>query len=229
MYCGNWHRGQRHGVGIYTSRTSNDTYGCVNFTGTWRRGVRVGPFQLSFGSEDKSTTLHGTWDNLYPQGPSVFSFDNRFLLMGYFQTPGCEAWMSLQAKKDTQVQESFMEENTELEETETKKQDIWWNEPSIWYAQEMCTYNASLLPQEPVPLPLSDSDISVCSLSTAKTQISIEKPFPSVAEAETEIGAEEDLECGLCECSSSGVESSSQICPPYGNPCAIEISDKKTC
>ncbi|XP_065358115.1 radial spoke head 1 homolog [Calliphora vicina] len=231
-YCGSWYRGQRHGVGIYTSKTlsSNNIYGTVSFTGTWRQGVRVGPFQLNFGSEDKSATLHGTWDNLYPQGPCVFSFNNRYLLMGYFQTPGREAWLALQAKNERSEQANdFMEENTALEETNNNEQDIWSDESSLWYAQDMCAYDMSLLPQEPVPLPISDSDISVCSLSTEATERSIEKPLTYVGEGEGEAVEEGDMECVACECSSSGVESSSQVCAPSGNPCAIEICPQKNC
>ncbi|XP_023305889.2 flagellar radial spoke protein 1 [Lucilia cuprina] len=232
-YCGSWYRGQRHGVGIYTSKSlsSNAFYGAVSFTGTWRQGVRVGPFQLNFGSEDKYTTLHGTWDNLYPQGPCVFSFNNRYLLMGYFQTPGREAWLALQARKNRTSQlNDFMEETVAVEESDNNELDIWQYEPSIWCAQDMCAYDMSLLPQEPVPLPISDSDISVCSLSTEATEISIEKPFIYKGEEDEEIATEEgNLECGPCECSSSGVESYSQVCPSYGNPCAIEITPQKNC
>lgn len=193
--------------------------------------MRVGPFQLNFGNEDKSTTLHGTWDNLYPQGPCVFSFDQQYLLNGYFQTPGRESWLALQAKKTRKPQEDdFMEESNVVEEMDNNEQDIWSDEPSLWYAQDMNSYDISLLPQEPVPLPISDSDISICSLSTAATEITVGKPFSHMGEGEVEGEENEgELECLPCECSSSGVESSSQICTPYSQPCGIEISSQKPC
>ncbi|KAM7352873.1 radial spoke head protein 1 [Cochliomyia hominivorax] len=223
IYCGSWYRGQRHGVGIYTA-VQNNSGNNLSFTGTWRQGVRVGPFQLSFGNEDKTTTLHGTWDNLYPQGPSVFSFDQRYLLMGYFQIPGQKA---MQSKKVHE--QDFMEENIDVEEDENNEDNIWLNEPPLWYAQDMCAYDISLLPQEPVPLPLSDSEISVCSLSTAATVVSTEKSIPYVGEGENEIEEEAEMECIPCECSSSGIESSSHVCSPHDHPCAIEISAQNTC
>lgn len=231
-YCGGWYRGQRHGVGVYTNKklSSNAVCGPVSFIGTWRNGIRVGPFQLNFGTEDKLTTLHGTWDNLYPQGPALFNFHNEHLLMGYFQTSGREAWSTLQANKKFQAQGSdFLEEFVNLEETRSK-QKMWSDEPPLWYAQDMSVYKTSLLPQEPVPVPISDSELSVCSLSTTASEVSKEKTTSYVGESELQMKEEADMECIPCKClSSSGIESSSQICPPAGEPCAIEISPTNNC
>lgn len=150
--------------------------------------------------------------------------------MGYFQTPGRGAWLALQAKKKAQAQNNdFMEECINIEESESE-QDIWSDEPPLWYAQDMSVYKTSLLPQEPVPLPISDSELSVCSLSTAASEVSKEKPISYVGEGEAEGGEEGEMECEQCEClSSSGIESASRICPPGGDPCAIEISTANNC
>lgn len=206
---------------------ANPSCGSLSFKGTWRKGVRVGPFQLTYGNEEKCTTLHGNWDNLYPQGPAVFSFDNRYLLMGYFQTPGREAWLTLKSNKKYNIDDNEgMEEN--LDETHDKSQDVWADEPSLWFAQDICNYEYGLLPQEPVPLPLSDSEVSVCSLSTIPTELAVEKEIVCAGEGEEEGGEMECIPCE-CECLSSDVESTSQLCPTHGDPCAIEIKDQKCC
>ncbi|KAL9927871.1 radial spoke head protein 1 [Glossina fuscipes fuscipes] len=222
-YCGSWYRGQRHGVGVYTRGLllASPDCGPLQFKGTWRNGVRVGPFTFTFGIEEKSTSLHGIWDNLFPQGPAVFSFDNYYLLMGYFQSPG----RAMQANRKVGVEADDMEEN-EQEEND-REQDVWIDEPSLWYAQDICLYDYSLLPQEPVPLPLSDSEISVCSLVTASSEVGIEKSISYVPEGE---GEEFEQEEGICEheYSLTECESSSQICP-VKDPCAIEITNQMKC
>ncbi|XP_013111103.2 radial spoke head 1 homolog [Stomoxys calcitrans] len=215
-YCGSWYHGLRHGIGIYTmnNASSGPSCGVANFKGTWRQGVRVGPFQLSFGHEYKCTTLHGTWDNKYPQGPAVFSFDERLLLMGYFQ--------SASRAKSSALEETVDEENSR------ETLDLWSNgEPSMWYAQKMCRYDYALLPQEPVPLPVSDSDISVCSLTRTTSELTMVKEPICAVEGEEEATAL--LECLECECenSISEVASSTEICvPARGDQCAIEISNQ---
>ncbi|XP_073822401.1 radial spoke head protein 1 [Musca autumnalis] len=228
IYCGSWYRGLRHGIGIYTmSQTSVDS-ACtpLRFKGTWRQGVRVGPFQLTYGNDEKCITLHGTWDNKYPQGPAVFSFDNRYLLMGYFQTPGGKSHLA------AAVRNGF-DDSEELNEEEDNKnnQENWSIEPSLWFAQEICNYDYSLLPQEPVPLPLTDSDVSICSIISVPPEITIEKE--PICQGEGEEECLPPMECVSCECdcSTSEVECSSSSqsgaheCAR--DPCAIEISNEK--
>ncbi|XP_005187064.1 radial spoke head 1 homolog [Musca domestica] len=221
IYCGSWYRGLRHGIGIYTmSQTSlGSSCGPLRFKGTWRQGVRVGPFQLTYGNDEKCTTLHGTWDNKYPQGPAVFSFDDRYLLTGYFQTPGGDKFKNnMEDSEEQNLEEDF------------EKQNNWSQEPSLWHAQEICNYDYALLPQEPVPLPLSDSDLSVCSIESMPPEITVTKE--PVCQGEGEEGEDQPpMECMSCECdcSTSEVEcSSSQSCLRHGrDPCAIEITNEK--
>ncbi|XP_061389925.1 radial spoke head 1 homolog [Musca vetustissima] len=226
IYCGSWYRGLRHGIGIYTMSQNSVGSACGNlrFKGTWRQGVRVGPFQLTYGNDEKCVTLHGTWDNKYPQGPAVFSFDNRYLLMGYFQTPGT---------KNVALKYGVEEDDAEEQplEGEKDKQDSWSHEPSVWYAQEMCNYDYALLPQEPVPLPLSDSDLSICSIISVVPEITVEKE--PICHGEGEEEDQPPLECVSCECNcsdTSEVECSSSLTCLHrtGDPCAIEIINEKS-
>lgn len=224
-YCGGWYNGQRHGVGVYSRGILSETPSCgvIRFKGAWRHGVRVGAFEMTFGIEEKFTCMHGNWDNYFPQGPVVFNFDNRYLLMGYFQTPG----RTMESKRKNGERYEINEGEEEAEQND-KEQDVWLDEPSLWYAQDICAYDYSLLPQEPVPLPLSDSEVSVCSIITETSEATIEK-IPSVV-GEGEEGEMEQETC-LCENELTVSEEcrSEIVCPPQRNPCAIEIIDQPKC
>lgn len=228
-YCGSWYYGQRHGIGIYTKGIAQQsrTCGTIRFRGTWRHGIRVGPFEMEFGIEEKSICLHGSWDNYFPQGPVVFNFDNQYLQMGYFETPGRLERLLEYRKKHAQTEEINAEEEMEESEKEPPFEDLFADEPSLWRAQDLCPYDFALLPQEPVPLPLSDSDVSVCSLITPPlTAAEGDVYYPGEAE-------EGEMECEQCmpeqPCSTSEVELSSEVCSPKGDPCAIEIKDQPKC
>uniref|UniRef100_A0A1A9ZNJ0 Uncharacterized protein n=1 Tax=Glossina pallidipes TaxID=7398 RepID=A0A1A9ZNJ0_GLOPL len=93
-------RGQRPCVGIYTRGLllASPDCGPKQFRETWR-------------NEEKSNSLHGIWDNLFPQGPAVFSLDNRYLLMGYFQSSG----RAMQAHCKLAVEAEDVEENEQEE------------------------------------------------------------------------------------------------------------------
>jgi len=104
--------------------------------------------------------------------------------------------------------------------------------PTLWFAQEIAVYDFSLLPQEPVPLAVSDSELSVCSLSTVPSIRSEEKIswYGEGEEAEGEEGGE--MECFPCECDLtdlSEVETESEVCKIDANPCCIEILKQPEC
>lgn len=222
-YSGDWFKGQRHGVGIYHFNSGKD--GCclsVRMKATWNSNMRTGPFELYIGNEDKCTILHGIWDNLYPSGPAVFSFNNRYLLLGYF-LPASYNMKAISNEDEMEDAEERLED--EMGEAEPM-------EPTLWFAQEMAVYDFSLLPQEPVPLAISDSELSVCSLSTEPSMRSEEKIswYGEGEEAEGEEGGE--MECFPCECDLSDVsevETESEVCKIDANPCCIEILKQPEC
>ncbi|KAH8319185.1 hypothetical protein KR067_012907 [Drosophila pandora] len=225
-YSGDWFKGQRHGVGIYTFNSGTD--GCclsVRLKSTWNTNVRSGPFELYIGNDDKCTILHGTWDTLYPTGPSVFSFNNRYMLLGYF-LPANYNFKTIGNYDDMAEHEDYEERLGEEEDDNGKP-----NGPTLWFAQEIAVYDYSLLPQEPVPLAISDSDLSVCSLSTVPSIRSEERVswYGEGEEAEGEEGGE--MECFPCECEYdlSEVETESEVCKIDANPCAIEILKSPKC
>ncbi|XP_017108802.2 radial spoke head 1 homolog [Drosophila bipectinata] len=225
-YSGDWFKGQRHGVGIYTFNSGTD--GCclsVRLKSTWNSNIRMGPFELYIGNDDRCTILHGTWDTLYPTGPSVFSFNNRYMLLGYF-LPANYNFKSIGNLDAMEENEDYEERLGEEEDDNGKPMAA-----TLWFAQEIAVYDYSLLPQEPVPLAISDSELSVCSLSTVPSIRSEEKIswYGEGEEAEGEEGGE--MECFPCECEYdlSEVESESEVCKIDANPCAIEILKAPKC
>ncbi|KAH8404365.1 hypothetical protein KR222_005339 [Zaprionus bogoriensis] len=219
-YSGDWFKGQRHGVGIYSFKADKDNC-CVSvrLKATWNSNVRMGPFELYIGNEDKCIILHGIWDDLYPTGPAVFSFDNRYLLLGYF-LPG-----DFKGRDSEGRDEEYMDEEEVTDEIDEMR-------PTLWFAQEIAVYDYSLLPQEPVPLPISDSELSVCSDTTEHTAVSKEKIsyYGEGEEGEDEM-SEGEMECFPCECDYdlSEVESESEVCKIDANPCAIEVLKQPDC
>lgn len=227
-YCGSWYYGQRHGIGVYTKSVTqaSGTCGTIRFRGTWRNGIRVGPFEMEFGIEEKSICLHGSWDNYYPQGPVVFNFDNQYLQMGFFETPGRLERMLEYRKALQQAEEAVDEEGCEEQTKVPPFEDIFIDEPSLWRAQDLCVYDFALLPQEPVPLPLSDSDVSVCSIVSPPLGVP-EMDVDFGGEAEEAEMDEDEEEC--FPCSTSELTTSEEICSPKADPCAIEIKEESKC
>ncbi|XP_017025995.1 radial spoke head 1 homolog [Drosophila kikkawai] len=220
-YSGDWHKGQRHGVGIYTFKSGPDAC-CmsVRLKSTWNSNIRMGPFELYIGNDDKCTVLHGIWDTLYPSGPAVFSFNNRYMLVGYF-LPANYNFKAI--GEDGENEGTYEDEDGNVLETPM--------DPTLWFAQDIAVYDFAVLPQEPVPLAISDSELSVCSLSTMPSAESEEKIswYGEGEEAEGEEGGE--VECFPCECEYdlSEVETESEVCKIDANPCAIEILKQPEC
>lgn len=212
-------------MGIYSFKSSTDAC-ClsVRLKSTWNSNMRMGPFELYIGNDDKCTVLHGTWDSLYPMGPAVFSFNNRYMLVGYF----LPADYNFKAVGDEGEQDELDERFDEDEEGTGSTAPM---APTLWFAQDIAVYDFSVLPQEPVPLAISDSELSVCSLSTMPSIGSEEKIswYGEGEEAEGEEGGE--MECFPCECEYdlSEVETESEVCRIDANPCAIEILKQPEC
>ncbi|XP_023179858.1 radial spoke head 1 homolog [Drosophila hydei] len=226
-YSGDWYKGQRHGVGIYTFKAEKDNC-CmtVRLKSTWNSNLRMGPFELYIGNDDKCTILHGLWDDLYPNGPAVFSFDNRYMLLGYFLPSD---YRFKEARASGNLEEDEINLDDEMGNEEDNK-----TEPNatLWFAQEIAVYDYSLLPQEPVPLPISDSELSVCSVTTEGSMLSQEKfSFYGEGEEGEDEGEEVEMECFPCECDFelSEFDSESEPCKIDANPCAIEVLKQPNC
>lgn len=198
----------------------------VRLKSTWNSNLRMGPFELYIGNDDKCTILHGLWDDLYPNGPAVFSFDNRYMLLGYFLPSD---YRFKEARASGNLEEDEINLDDEMGNEEDNK-----TEPNatLWFAQEIAVYDYSLLPQEPVPLPISDSELSVCSVTTEGSMLSQEKfSFYGEGEEGEDEGEEVEMECFPCECDFelSEFDSESEPCKIDANPCAIEVLKQPNC
>ncbi|XP_055855856.1 radial spoke head 1 homolog [Episyrphus balteatus] len=167
-YSGAWYKGKRHGVGIYKWKDLG-----VYFEGTWKGGIRVGPCVVQY----PKFMFHGWWDYKYPQGPGVFSFDDKHMLHGYYKSESLfksKEVTTCEKKLDNNLQEIYNEENDDEEEKvidgegeEISQVDL-DVKPTIWVSQNMTAFDYSLLPQHPVPLPIDDSEVSICDLDSVK-------------------------------------------------------------
>jgi len=196
----------------------------VRLKSTWNSNIRLGPFELYIGNDDKCTILHGIWDALYPTGPSVFSFDNRYMLLGFFLPSD----YNFKVVRDSEEGEEE-DLNPEFEEEDNQSSEM---KQTLWFAQEIAVYDYSLLPQEPVPIPISDSELSVCSMTTEPSVVSQEQIsfYGEGEEGEDELD-EGEMECFPCECDDelSEVETESEPCKIDGSPCAIEVLKQPEC
>ncbi|XP_055903440.1 radial spoke head 1 homolog [Eupeodes corollae] len=200
-YSGSWYKGQRHGVGIYKWKDEG-----VYFEGTWKNGIRVGPCVVQY----PKWIFHGCWDYKYPQGPGVFSFDDKHILHGYYRSELLFQTKTLQACERTldNARRHSGEENEEEEETmiyveeageETSKTDL-DAKPPIWISQNMDAFDYSLLPQHPVPLPIDDSEPSLCDLDSSVEAITSDFGETSgVLCGHEELEEEDNREVGLEE------------------------------
>ncbi|KAL5278782.1 RSPH1 family protein [Megaselia abdita] len=158
VYRGNWHKNLRHGVGVY-----NYKHVCATFKGTWKQGVRVGPVEIHYPKHK----YHGYWDWYLPQGPGVFTFDCKYMLNGYYKSD--EVAKLTSGLGEEGEYENYLEGEYENEHEEINPRlKFLLIPPSIWNSQYMQYYDFSKLPQQPIPLAISDSEDSPCDLSESE-------------------------------------------------------------
>lgn len=185
-YSGNWYKGKRHGLGEYYFAEAD----CC-FRGTWVNGVRVGPAEVHY----KNHTLHGIWDDKHPQGPAVFSFSCKYMYKGYYKLlrerspiggTGPEEGGEFGEGEEEMGKDEFkldLENEGEGEFDLDQRTSTTSVQRAIprWYCQELLQYDFSKLPQQPIPLPISDSEEDVCDLSSKPSAVE-----PSVYDYEAE-------------------------------------------
>lgn len=156
IYRGNWHKNLRHGVGTYFYK-----HVAATFKGTWKQGVRVGPVEIHYPKHK----YHGYWDWYLPQGPGVFSFDCKYILNGFYKSDEVSK-MSPSLGEEGEFEGEYEFENEEL----NPRLKFLLIPPSVWNSQTMHYYDFSKLPQQPVPLAISDSEDSPCDLSDSEKE-----------------------------------------------------------
>lgn len=93
----------------------------------------------------ENSRLHTFWQEGGPIGHSVYTFDQKYMQLGYFDAQTINHNSVIEAEDDTV--------------TPTKR---------VWHSTEMKKYDFSCIPQHPIPLPMMDSMESLCdSLSSS--------------------------------------------------------------
>lgn len=132
-YEGNWYKGRKHGTGNYIYKEHD-----VNFHGTWKDGVVGGPVEIIFDRH----RFHGHYQDNQAIGPAVYSFDHKYMTVGYMSA-------------ETGKQEQLLDQSDEITRYTGKA-------PTKWTAIETKLYDFQEIPQQPVSLPIMDSMESIC-------------------------------------------------------------------
>lgn len=155
-YKGSWHKGRKHGLGDYIHQQDG-----LTLHATWERGEMKGPVEIISANGSR---FHGYYQDGRLLGPAVFSFNCKYMAVGY---------MEEEKKKPISV--------TGLD-VETEKESVPNTE---WTMLENRVYKFSELPQGPYPLPVTLSTESLCeSVSTIGEEDGVEG----------EVEAEEEVE-----------------------------------
>ncbi|XP_037946925.1 radial spoke head 1 homolog [Teleopsis dalmanni] len=208
-YYGEWINNEKHGVGIYKYDKVKCTPMC--FKGTFQQNERLGPFELYIGSDDRKLIVHGNFSIDYPIGPTVLNYNHENMTVGFFQSPNYD-----------EVQRSKLHPHAEGEAEDFGEELVLL--PTEWNAQEICAYDYSQIPQDPIPLPRPDSDESSCSLTTKPSEEQLKESVECLIDMEEEEGGQECIPCEDMEsCSITSALSSLNL--RRRDPCNIDEFD----
>ncbi|KAF5304546.1 hypothetical protein FQA39_LY09597 [Lamprigera yunnana] len=143
-YDGCWYKNYRHGLGTYTYKSDN-----VSHYGVWKNGRMEGSGILTY----PSYRYHGKFEQNLPKGPGCFTFENTWMLHGYYINIKDPAFDYIDAE------EFELQNKTGVEEDEEDL--IYLGNPKgivpIWRARVVTCFKQELLPAEPVCVPIKDS------------------------------------------------------------------------
>ncbi|XP_023029871.1 radial spoke head protein 1 [Leptinotarsa decemlineata] len=144
-YEGAWYKGWRHGLGNYFYKSSNVTH-----YGTWKEGRMEGPGILNY----PFFRYHGRFEKNLPKGPGCFTFDAKYMQHGYY--------INMKDPKFDYVGVEELELDPENQETEYRGNPR--GIVPIWRARSVTEYKTELLPPEPVPIPVHESEESLLDI-----------------------------------------------------------------
>lgn len=147
IYEGSWFQGTRHGLGTYTCKADNVTH-----YGTWKEGKMEGPGIINY----PYFRYHGTFDKNLPKGPGCFTFDGKYMQHGFY--------VHVKDPKFDYLGAEELEITENQAETDTKEDFNLKRMVPIWKARSITEYKTELLPQEPIALPVKDSEDSIIDI-----------------------------------------------------------------
>ena len=196
VYEGNWFKGKKHGVGCYTFKETN-----VFFKATWQEGIRKGPIEVIY----PNYRYHGCYEEQHPVGPGVFSFGMKYIVTGHCElisdpeiinTPLIGALEYV--KNDTR--KSLMSNTAEEDLSKSPTTPNTNCCITQFVAKSIMPYNYSTLPQEPIPLPQTESESSFCSKSSVSDdEVNLFQVQSPILIEGIECGEDEHFECDIEE------------------------------
>ncbi|XP_050306586.1 radial spoke head 1 homolog [Anthonomus grandis grandis] len=146
-YTGFWFKGLRHGLGTYTYKAIDITH-----YGTWKNGRMEGPGIINY----PYYRYHGSFEKNLPKGKGCFTFDGKYMQHGYYLNIRDPAFDYVGAE-DLKIE--GQEEAQHPEELGAPLGIV-----PIWRARQITEYKTDLLPPEPVPLMVKDSEDSILDI-----------------------------------------------------------------
>ncbi|KAJ8916276.1 hypothetical protein NQ315_016417 [Exocentrus adspersus] len=148
IYEGRWYKGWRHGLGTYTFKKYDVTH-----YGTWIEGRMKGPGIYNY----PHYRYHGTFEKNLPKGPGCFTFNAKYMQHGFYINMRDPAFDYVGAA-DLEL-EASPDSPGEPEDRGNPKGIV-----PIWRARSITEYKAELLPQEPVAVPVHESEESLLDI-----------------------------------------------------------------
>lgn len=165
IYEGTWRDDQKHGVGTYKSQEAG-----LMVKATWVDGAPKGPIEIFY----PDCRYHGYWNQSGPIGVGAFTFGTTYMETGHVQ----------------------MVPNPDFKSTE-KSPEVPADPRCVprFVAQAIQLYDYSKLPQQPMPLPQTDSAASICAQSSS-SETSIKSPVLTSAfdGADREVQEDEEVQ-----------------------------------
>ncbi|XP_018562615.1 radial spoke head 1 homolog [Anoplophora glabripennis] len=146
-YEGCWYKGWRHGLGTYTFKKVNVTH-----FGTWKEGRMDGPGIYNY----PQYRYHGNFERNLPKGPGCFTFNAKYMQHGFYINMRDPAFDYV-GVEDLGLDEG--DHPTEVEDRGNPRGIV-----PIWRARAITEYKAELLPREPVPVPVHESEESLLDI-----------------------------------------------------------------
>ncbi|KAL1489524.1 hypothetical protein ABEB36_013481 [Hypothenemus hampei] len=173
-YEGFWFKGDRHGLGSYTYKNYNITH-----YGTWKNGHMSGPGIINY----PYYRYHGSFERNLPKGKGCFVFDSKYMQHGFYINMKDPAFDYVGA------------EELKLDRNDGPRNDdngILGIVP-IWRARSITEYKTELLPPEPIPILIKDSQESIVDIIEYLQQYKTEPGYDEEEIEMTPIPIPQDL------------------------------------
>jgi MORN repeat len=149
IYEGTWKNDAKHGVGTYKYKEAQ-----IMIRATWVDGSLKGPIEVFY----PNFRYHGYWNKKHPVGEGAFSFGMKYMLQGHYDFYPNPDFVEQKGSETSQSESNDVKNDVEV--------SLFPRCLPQFVAHNIQAYDYSKLPQQPMPLPTSDSISTVCTSST---------------------------------------------------------------